>query len=220
MSKNHKIKYRIIWEGKSILSFFLTPSKDGVIFGFIIPNHDIHLSILYNGEKGLIQPHITDKNVTIGRRQQPIGRYTDILLIMEEIIYRVKSWIRIYHYNQRGWILKPKIKSQIQDLIMPKELSNNIFNQPFYTEIELPDFSNDDCWTRVRLRNMIGIPEMIFLESKIILRLAFILDEKRMILVSERQLEEIIEYLFDVIGLNDYIKYIKRKVPKRKFINM
>lgn len=30
------------------------------------------------------------------------------------------------------------------------------------TEIELPDFADEKYWTRIRLRDMIGVPEMIF----------------------------------------------------------
>lgn len=82
-------KYHLIVENKSILNFYLVSVKEGFVFGIELPKRNIHLTILINQEKKLLQPHITDTERE--SHHQPWGQYTDLTLINEEIMRRVKS---------------------------------------------------------------------------------------------------------------------------------
>jgi hypothetical protein len=220
MGEKIRMKYHLLVDDKSILSYYAEAKGNRLQFGFIIPDHDIHLTILFNEDKSTIGPHITDSKPRKGFRKHVWDQHTDIAVVVDEATRRLNSWIKSYHHNRRGWRMTPLLKEKFQELVLPKERHEGELDIPFITEVEFPPFDEPEYWERVRLRDMVGQVDAVILEGIEVDRIAFVIDNRKMMAFSEQQLDNLIDYLFDVLGLYDYLEYVSKRVPKKKFLNI
>jgi hypothetical protein len=147
-------------------------------------------------------------------------QHTDIALVVDEATRRLNSWIKSYHHNQRGWRMTPLLKEKLQELILPKKRREGEWDVPFITDVEFPPFDDPEYWEHVRLREMVGQADAVVLEGIEVDRIAFVIDNRKMIAFSDQQLENFIDYVFDVYGLYKYFDYVSKRVPKRKLLNI
>ena len=214
-----KINFDITLENKKILGFYLREQPQGFIFGLRVPTFDIHLTTLYNSEKGLIQPHITDNTLPENRRRQPWGQHTDIKLILDDLEKHLRSWIKYYHPNQKAWQISSELWMKINMLINPLNKKKSSIEFPIeYLNIELPPLVDGLNYTRVRIKECVGTSTPIIIRGEMTDWFGYVIDERKMICFSENQLNKVTDRVLNTLGFLQYFDYIKNRIPRKKLI--
>src|SRR5712692_1398985 len=163
MKNTKKIIYTLTFEGKPLMAFFLTPSRDGVVFGMETPREDTHLTIIPS-KTGKLGWHITDRTKQI---QQPWDSHYSPELLTEQIGRLTKSWVRKLHPNHIAWVMTPYLKTKIRNALYPEVETRQVTTplEVLWGELRT-DFENARRWKKVKIRDMASINETLALREE------------------------------------------------------
>lgn len=213
--------------GEDIVKFFIAgPLKTdpGFIIGLREPGlSDIHLTVVIKDNR--IETHISDRTNGITHRiySKPI-EFDEIARVF---IRRVRTWERSIHGNQLAFLPVGDLRSELHALMKTqgtiKKDDGTIVYPLELTEAELlMDFENPDRWTTSRVSRLDAESDIfsIIIENAII-RMVFPSGEKGMYLCpSFRQLDNLVEYMLDTIGFDQYLEELTQRTEFAALIQL
>ncbi len=202
MGKKKTVKITALDKG----IMFYGQTKDGMVFGLCLEGvGDIHLITMDDGD--FISNHITDRTGSAPLRKN-IGKIPKIRY--EALMNSRIRWIRKYHGNQKCWVmtqkLMEKIDSDFKNLANSRQIPLELING----QIVL-DFDNSDRWKRVRIRELMTIRRVGFVEDGYIIRIVEPFDKNTMFYYSDLQFKRWSHKLARMMGIEEYMDYVINK---------
>jgi hypothetical protein len=196
------------YKNKPVLSYFVTPTKDGIILGVKSRElGDVHLTLLW--KNGKIGYHIADKTKE-GIDRYPMDQHLAPSMITTRVERIVKPWskLRPYHPRRKAWVMKPKLERTVREFgagtadtaSIPVELDRRL--------------ENSSSWSRVGISSLIGKGRIALVEDRGSAKFVIPIDKKQMIAISVRGYASLVRFMGKVYGLDAYFDYVMPSIKR------
>jgi len=196
-------------DGKSIISFWFSSTKDGgLCFGPSTKDRDLHLTFWQSN--GKFRYHIRHKGVEEPSDESPIGAQKSAKMVLDKIQKMLKKRLRKYHGNRICWAFTFSRWKKIRSILPKVDLEGNLYVPLEFVFARLDmDFSEKKNWRKLRIRSLlVNEPYFGFIETKHGLRLVKPISENTMLAWPLSKADEVQNYFLGVLGFDDFIEYL------------
>jgi hypothetical protein len=186
----------------------MSPTKEGITFGIMDEKlGDVHLTIFY--KDGKIRYHVTDKTV---KKQCPVSTQFYPEIFFNKVKKKLKRIIKSYHGNKKTYAPKGRLKNKLYSII--DQYINNPDEIPLefiFASVEC-DFKNKERWDKIKIRELLNEKYSIgFIEENNVIKYVKPLNNKIILVFSEKQYNNLLNLTLDFFGFKDYFDYIKNE---------
>jgi len=209
--KARKSRLYLTLNGKAIISFWFSPTKDGgLCLGPSIENRDLHLTFWQSN--GKFRYHIRHKGITEPSDESPIGAQKSARMVLDKIQRMLKKRLRKFHGNRICWTFTSSRWKKIRSMLPRVDLEGNLYAPLEFVFAKLDmDFSKKKLWRKLRIRSLMTMttePYFGFIETKHGLRLIKLISRNQMLAWSLSKTDEVQKYFLGVLGFDDFIEYL------------
>ena len=209
MVKALKSRLYLTLNGKAIISFWFSPTKEGgLCFGPSIEDRDLHLTFWQSN--GKFRYHIRHKGIKEPSDESPISAQKSAKMVLDKIRRMLKKRLRKYHGNRICWTFSLPRWKKIRSMLPRVDLKGNLYVPLEFVFAHLDmDFSNTRLWIKLRIRSLLtNEPYFGFIETKHGLRLIKPISKNQMLAWPLSKIDEVQKYFLGVLGFDDFIEYL------------
>jgi len=209
MVKALKSRLYLTLNGKAIISFWFSPTKEGgLCFGPSIEDRDLHLTFWQNN--GKFRYHIRHKGIKEPSDESPVGAQKSAKMVLDKIQRMLKKRLRKYHGNRICWTFSLSRWKKIRSMLPKVDLKGNLYVPLEFVFAHLDmDFSKKKLWRKLHIRSLLTTePYFGFTETKHGLRLIKPISKNQMLAWPLSKADEVQKYFLGVLGFDDFIEYL------------